>query len=44
MKPNISSDWLKELRQRLKSTSTKENSIERNHPHSARVARAMATI
>ena len=29
MKPNISNDWLKELRQRLKSISTGENSIER---------------
>ena len=29
MKPNISNDWLKELRKRLNSISTNENSIER---------------
>jgi hypothetical protein len=29
MKPNISNDWLRELRQRLKGTSTTDNSIER---------------
>lgn len=29
MKPNVSSDWLKGLRQRLKSSPTETSSIER---------------
>lgn len=29
MKPNISMDWIKELRKRLQSLSTTENSVER---------------
>ena len=29
IKPNISIDWLKELRKRLNSISTSENSVER---------------
>ena len=31
IKPNITNDWLKELRKRLNSVSTEENSVERNN-------------
>lgn len=31
IKPNISNDWLKELRRRLNSVSTEENSVERKN-------------
>jgi hypothetical protein len=50
MKPNISNDWIKELRQRLNSISTTDNSIERNRgENSSRLKsidkpRAMASI
>ena len=48
MKPNISSVWLSELRQRLNSISTNENSIERSNKGSnskiTTTDRAMATI
>ena len=30
IKPNITTDWLKELRRRLNSVSTEENSVERS--------------
>ena len=45
MKPNISSVWLSELRLRLNSISTNENSIERSHKSSKNnTERTMATI
>lgn len=45
MKPNISSVWLSELRLRLNSISTNENSIERSNKSSKNATeRAMATI
>lgn len=50
IKPNISNDWLKELRRRLNSVSTDENSVERTKMETSykgshsKQARAMATI
>ena len=45
MKPNISNVWLSELRLRLNSISTNENSMERSNKSSKNTTeRAMATI
>ena len=45
MKPNISNVWLSELRLRLNSISTNENSMERSNKSSKNgTERAMATI